>query len=147
MIGNVIIFVHNGKAATTSIVDGTSIALDGHADNQTSQNQTRDHRRSAIADEGHRLSRHRNDVQDTCSVDKELERKHKGRALRDHSPLEVGRLATNLKCHVDKQREDCQKQHRPHKAELLADNREDVIVMGLGQIAVFHRGVTDATSE
>ena len=35
----------------------------------------------------------------------------------------------------------------PHKAELLADDGEDVVVVGLGQVVVLHRRVADASAE
>ena len=107
MIGNVFIFVHNGKATTTSIVDGASVALDGYANDQTGQNQGGYHRRSAIADKGHCLSRHGNDVQNARSVDKELKREHEGRPLRNHTSLEIRCLTANLECSVDKHSKDC----------------------------------------
>ena len=57
------------------------------------------------------------------------------------------RLATDVERGDDHGDEDQHEDGRPHKTELLADDGEDVVVVGLGQVVVLHRRVADATAK
>ena len=139
--------IHNGKALAATVVFIATGALIRNAQDQTGEHKRHNNRRAAVANKRQRLARHGKHIENAQRVDQKLHRKD-DRGTRCHKcSATVGRLLGNTKRRVDQHREHQEEQHGSDKANFLADNSQDVVVMRLGQIRVLHGGVTDTATE
>ena len=80
-----------------------------------------------------RLSRHGRDAQDAHDVDEKLHADHRRAAVADHLSLHGGRLRGDLEAGIDESHNHGEEDERAHEAQLLADDRENVVVVRLGR--------------
>ena len=103
--------------------------------------------RPAVGNEGQGLSRRGKNAHDAADVQKRLENEHNRTAARDHGPHAVGRVAGDLQAAVADGHEEDDDDDSAHHAELVADNGEDEVGFGFGQVEVLLDGVAQPHPE
>ena len=91
--------------------------------------------------------RQRQDAQHTAHVDERLHQDAAHQAARQQLAGAVGCLARDAQARPSQQDEQQHDEHGAEQPQLLADDREDEVVLGLGQIRVLLAGVTQAHAE
>ena len=84
---------------------------------------------------------------DHCYVEKRLERNHDGATAGNHGAEVVGGRSRYAHARVQQQQEQRHHHERAHQAQLLANDGEDEVGVGLGKVQVLLMGVAQALPE
>ena len=130
--------VHNGKALTAAVILIATGALVRNAQDQPGKHKRHNNRRTAVANKRQRFARHGKHVEDAQRVNQKLHCENDRGARRHERAPTIGRLLGNAKRRVDQHRKHQEEQHGSNKADFLANDSQDVVIVRLGQIRVLH---------
>jgi hypothetical protein len=108
----------------------------GHVEDKPHEDEHDDDGGAARAEEGQGLAGHRQQVDHAEHVEEGLKAYYgRGRA-RHYAPVQVGGVAGDAVGREQKEQEQHDDRHRADEAKLLADYREDEVVVRLRQVEV-----------
>ena len=126
--------ISRGCAGARTVGVGLVLAVARDAEQHADRGHHHDQRRAAVADEGQRDAGERDRARDAADVDQGLEGDPADDAHRQVAAEVVAGVHGDAEAAVDEIGEEADDDHGADEARLLADDREDAVGVGAGDV-------------